>query len=52
MDKLTQIGILKDLLNKLDTKKNVDAGVMYKNPTFVYTCPDMAVKEREIFFKI
>ena len=51
MDKHTQIRILKDLLDKLDTKENVDAGVMYQNPASVYTCPDIAIKEWKTFFK-
>ena len=51
MDKLTQIDILKDLMRKLDARENVDAGVMYQNPTSVYTCPDLAAKEWRTFFK-
>ena len=51
MEKPTQIRILKDLMGKLDTGENVDAGVMYRNPASVYTCPDLAAKEWRTFFK-
>ncbi|MBT4488098.1 MAG: aromatic ring-hydroxylating dioxygenase subunit alpha [Rhodospirillaceae bacterium] len=51
MEKSKQISILKDLLRMLDNKENVDAGVMYRNPTSAYTCPDLAAKEWQSFFK-
>ncbi len=51
MEKPTQIRILKDLMRMLDAKENVDAGVMYRNPTSVYTCPDLAAREWRTFFK-
>lgn len=46
-----QVEILRELLRQLDEKVNVDAGVMFKNPTSVYTCPDLAKREWETFFR-
>ena len=45
-----QVRILKELLEQLDTGKNVDAGVQYKMSTDVYTCSEIAAREREAFF--
>ena len=46
-----QVSILRELMRQLDAGQNVDAGVMYKNPTSVYACPEIAEREREILFK-
>ena len=51
MEHSKQVEILKELMRQLDNKVNVDAGVMYQNPTSVYTCPELAEKEREQFFR-
>ncbi|MEC7489875.1 MAG: aromatic ring-hydroxylating dioxygenase subunit alpha [Pseudomonadota bacterium] len=50
MEQATQIRILTDLIRMLDSGENVDAGVMYRNPTSVYTCPDLAAREWQSFF--
>ena len=46
-----ELSILDELLRQLDEKRNVDAGVMVRNPTSVYTCPEVAQREREAFFR-
>jgi len=51
MEQQLQITILKELMRQLDEKVNVDAGVMYRNPTSVYTCPDVAEREWQTFFQ-
>jgi phenylpropionate dioxygenase-like ring-hydroxylating dioxygenase large terminal subunit len=51
MEKQLQVRILKELMRQLDEKVNVDAGVMYRNPTSVYTCPDLAKREWHAFFQ-
>lgn len=51
MQHAKQVEILKELRRQLDEKVNVDAGVMYRNPTSVYTCPDLAKREWETFFR-
>jgi len=51
MKKDEQVRLLKLLMQRLDDGTTVDAGRMLKNPTSVYTCPDMAQKEWETFFR-
>jgi len=51
MDKNTQIRILKELLAQVDENRNVDAGVMVENPVLSYTCPEIASREWEVFFR-
>ena len=51
MKRELQISILKELLRQLDEKVNIDAGVMYRNPTSVYTCADVAQREWQTFFR-
>ena len=51
MKREVEIGILKELMRQLDEKKNIDAGVMYRNPTEVYTSREIAERERETFFR-
>ncbi len=51
MKREVEISILEELMRQLDEKRNVDAGVMYRNPTSVYTCPDVARREYEAFFR-
>ena len=46
-----QIEILSELLRQLDEHANVDAGVILRNPTVVYTCPDLANREWNKFFQ-
>jgi hypothetical protein len=51
MKRELQIDILKELISQLDEKRNVDAGVMYRNPTSAYTCPETARREWDTFFR-
>ena len=51
MKREVELGILDELLRQLDEGRNVDAGVMYRNPTASYTCPDIARREQELFFR-
>lgn len=51
MERVKQIEILKELMSQVDEKRNVDAGTMLENPVSSYTCPDMAAREWEIFFR-
>ena len=51
MDHTKQIEILSELLRQLDEHVNVDAGVILRNPTFVYTCSDLANREWGKFFQ-
>ncbi|NKB98789.1 MAG: Rieske 2Fe-2S domain-containing protein [Pseudomonadales bacterium] len=46
-----EVSILKELMEQLDEGKNIDAGVQYKMPTTGYVCPQIAAKERELFFQ-
>ena len=51
MKREVELGILDELLRQLDEGRNVDAGVMYRNPTASYTCPDVAQREQEVLFR-
>jgi len=51
MDQNKQVSILRELMRQIDSKENVDAGVMYKNPTSVYCCPEIAAREWEVLFR-
>lgn len=51
MKREVELSILDELLRQLDEKKNVDAGVMYRNPTSAYTSTEVARKEQEAFFR-
>lgn len=46
-----QVEILKELMRQLDEGKNIDSGEQYKMPTSAYVCPDIAAKERDLFFQ-
>lgn len=46
-----QVVILKELMQQLDDGKNIDAGVQYRMPTSAYACPEIAAKEKELFFE-
>lgn len=47
----TQLKILDELFEQLDNHRNVDSGMIVKNPASSYTCPELANRERELFFK-
>jgi len=51
MKREVELGILKELLRQLDEKVNIDAGVMYKNPTSVYTSTEVAQNEWQTLFR-
>ena len=51
MKREVELGILKELLRQLDEKVNIDAGVMYKNPTSVYTSAEVAQNEWQTLFR-
>jgi len=50
MEKQEQIAQIKILMSRLDAGANVDAGGLRKNPTVVYTDPELAERERAEFF--
>ncbi|MFT4580834.1 MAG: phenylpropionate dioxygenase-like ring-hydroxylating dioxygenase large terminal subunit [Gammaproteobacteria bacterium] len=43
--------ILKELLRQVEQGVNVDAGMLLKNPTESYVCPDQAAREWQLFFR-
>lgn len=47
----TQVRLLKELMDRVATDTNVDAGGIRKNPVSAYTCPDMAEQEWQNFFR-
>lgn len=47
----TAVSLIKELMDKLERGVNVDAGGIRKNPVSSYTCPDLAAKEWESFFR-
>lgn len=51
MEHAEQVKLLKELRRQLDAGVNVDAGVMLKNPASAYTCPDMAAREWQTFYR-
>jgi phenylpropionate dioxygenase-like ring-hydroxylating dioxygenase large terminal subunit len=51
VEKALQVSLIKELTRQIDNKVNVDAGVMMKTPTSVYTCTDLAEKEWRHFFQ-
>lgn len=46
-----QVEVLRELLSQLDAGVNADAGGIMSCPAETYTCPDLAAKEWEVFFK-
>ncbi len=46
-----QVAIMKELMRQMDDGKNIDAGAQYRMPTSAYACPEIAAKERELFFE-
>jgi len=47
----TEVRILRELFRQLDNDVNVDAGVQMRIPTTAYTCPDLAEREWNAFFR-
>jgi phenylpropionate dioxygenase-like ring-hydroxylating dioxygenase large terminal subunit len=50
MEKTEQIRLLRQLMQRLDSGTTVDAGGLREIPTSVYTCKELAQREREVFF--
>ena len=51
MHKAEQLSVLKQLLQYLDAGTTADAGGVRRNPVDVYTCPELAQRERQLFFR-
>jgi len=51
MERQEQIRVLKQVIRRLDEGTNVDAGGIRHNPTWVYTCPELAEKEWQTFYR-
>ena len=51
MRRKEQIRVLKQLLRHIDEGTNVDAGGVRRNPSWVYSCPELAAKEWQTFFR-
>ena len=51
MERKEQIRVLKEIIHRLDEGTTVDAGGIRHNPTWVYTCPDLAEKEWQTFYR-
>ena len=51
MEKAEQIRLLRQLMQHLDEGTNVDAGGLRRNPVEVYTSPEIARREWEVFFQ-
>ena len=50
MERIEQVTQIKTLMARLDAGTTVDAGGFRLNPTWVYTDPDLAARERAAFF--
>ncbi len=46
-----QVRVIKELLAKLDAGITVDAGGLRRNPASAYTDPELAARERQVFFR-
>ena len=51
MQRQEQIRLLKEVIQHIDNGTNVDAGGIRHNPSWVYTCPDLAAKEWQTFYR-
>lgn len=51
MERHEQMRVLKEIIQHLDAGTNVDAGGIRHNPTWVYTCPDLAEREWQTFYR-
>ena len=51
MQHALQIEILKELIDQIDSGKNVDAGVQYRMPVTSYVCRATAEEEWQAFFQ-
>lgn len=51
MHRNEQVRLLRELMKHLDEGTNVDAGGLMRNPSEAYTCPELAAREWEHFFR-
>ncbi len=51
MQKQEQVRLIKEIMKRIDDGTTVDAGGIRHNPSWVYTCPDLAEKEWQSFFR-
>jgi phenylpropionate dioxygenase-like ring-hydroxylating dioxygenase large terminal subunit len=51
MERQEQIRVLKEVMDRLDEGTTVDAGGIRHNPTWVYTCSELAEKEWQTFYR-
>jgi phenylpropionate dioxygenase-like ring-hydroxylating dioxygenase large terminal subunit len=51
MQREEQLRVLKQVIARLDEGTNVDAGGIRHNPTWVYTCKDLAAREWDSFYR-
>jgi phenylpropionate dioxygenase-like ring-hydroxylating dioxygenase large terminal subunit len=51
MEQRKQLEILRELLRQIEQQVNVDAGEQLRNPTQVYTCPEIAAREWQRLFR-
>ena len=51
MKRKIQLEVIRELIRQLDEEENIDAGVQYRNPVSAYTCPELAAREWECFFR-
>lgn len=51
MKHAVQVEVLRELLSQLDAGVNADAGGVMSCPASTYTCPDLAAREWETFFR-
>lgn len=51
MKHVVQVEVLRELLSQLDAGVNADAGGVMSCPASTYTCPDLAAREWETFFR-
>jgi phenylpropionate dioxygenase-like ring-hydroxylating dioxygenase large terminal subunit len=51
MEKQEQVRLIKQIMKHIDEGTTVDAGGIRHNPSWVYTCPDLAEKEWQTFYR-
>ena len=51
MERQEQLRVLKLVMQRIDEGTTVDAGGIRRNPAWVYTCPDLAKKEWDSFYR-
>ena len=51
MEKQEQVRLIKQIMKHIDEGTTVDAGGIRHNPSWVYTCPELAEKEWQTFYR-